>query len=256
MTEKPNPEQLSFAEAKALLTERQAAFVDAYLLLKSKAAAAREAGLGRTPDSIRQAGVDTYNHPGVRAAIDAGFRESRMSDAELLERIDEQARSGLQDVLTQVEREVDNYGMVPVDRALADLRLQQAEHELLAQRLQDLDADLAAHHKNEAARLQIEIVRLEVKQELDPKAKVRHLIGKRKVKEEIVDLVKVRERGKLHLIQELSYKEDGTPRVKMVNSTKAQEVSARARGLLHDNTKHSGEVSLKLIKETVGGPLD
>lgn len=237
MTNEKTPE-FTFAEAKAKLSDKYQVFVDAYLLLRNRSAAAREAKLGSTPDSIRQRGRQAYNMPEVRAAIDAGFRESRMSNEELLERIDEQARAGLQDVLTQVEREVDVYGMVPVGKVLDQLRLQQAEHELLAQRLQDLDADLFTHHKNQVAKLQIEIVQLEVKQELDPKAKVRHLIGKKKIKEEVVDLVRARELGKLHLIQELSYKDDGTPRVKVVNSTKALELSARARGLLSDKHIH------------------
>lgn len=63
----------------------------------------------------------------------------------------------------------------------------------------------------------------------------------------VLDLEKARERGKLHLIKEISYDANGQPKVKLYDAKDAVKQIARAHGVFVDKIEHSGPE---------GGPIE
>lgn len=247
---------LSFAEALKLLPTRQQVFVQAYLLTLNKSAAAREAKLGKTPESQKVAGYQTYKIPEVRAAIEAGFKEAGMGPEETLARIDELAAGGLAELYTEVEYEEAVYGNVPGALVLLELEAEQAKYETLQDKLKTLDEKRSKHYGQLADQVQVQIIELQTELEFNPQHTIRRQVGKVKKTRLEFDLLKARELGKLHLVQKLTYNTHGIPQVQLESKLKALELRARAHSLLTDNTNHSGDISLHVTREEVGGPLD
>lgn len=257
-TQKPegaNAGALSFAEHLEKLDAKERVFVVAYMECFNRTQAARVAKLGKTPESTKQIGYQTYRRPHVRAAIEAGFNEAGMGAAEVVARVAEIAQTGFESLLTEVKYTEPVYENIPTGRYIHDLELQQGKHEHLASEFAALNPKKAQRHRRTAQEIQEQVIELRAELSVNPDHTVRRQVGvQRKTRLEL-DLVKAREAGKLHLVQKLAWTKEG-PSISLESKLKALELLGKHHKLWADRMEHEGGLTITLKKETVGDPLD
>lgn len=220
-------------------------------------AAHRAAGYGdeKTTDQSRDASASRMlSNVKVKAAIQERLDAFRVQANEVLYRIDQRARATGADFLRFDVRQRRPKVWAPVAVAIEEKRHEvEVERETLA-RLdltgkdrQAADADLA--------KLERELVRLEVVQSKDPTRLVRILGPLVERVEASFDLDAMREAGKLHLIKSVKRLSDGGYSVELHDAAKADELLAKHLGLLTDrlDVTSAGE-ALKEIKVTIAAP--
>ncbi|MAQ92616.1 MAG: hypothetical protein CMM84_03670 [Rhodothermaceae bacterium] len=240
------------------LPSRTRSFIEHYFAMGFNGRAAhRAAGYGdeKTTDQSRDASASRMlSNVKVKAAIQERLDAFRVQANEVLYRIDQRARATGADFLRFDVRQRRPKVWAPVAVAIEEKRHEvEVERETLA-RLdltgkdrQAADADLA--------KLERELVRLEVVQSKDPTRLVRILGPLVERVEASFDLDAMREAGKLHLIKSVKRLSDGGYSVELHDAAKADELLAKHLGLLTDrlDVTSAGE-ALKEIKVTIAAP--
>jgi hypothetical protein len=252
---------LSFAKALSKLLPQQRLWVQYYLQTFSKTEAAVLAGYG-DPDNpnhrncCKSEGHRTSNLPHVKVAVEAGFREMHMSPAEIIARLEAQATGDVAEFFFPVEYEVDVFEDVSLHIHLDYLRKKLAIAEDLRDRFKDRAPMLFNENKDKALRLEQQIVEVELTLEQNPKATISMKTGTRTETRWEIDIIKAREAGLSHLVQEISYDQRGQPKLKLADKVKSQELLGKYHKLWAERMEHEGGLTITLKKETVGEPLD
>lgn len=234
-TQKPEGNSaLSFAEAYAQLTDKQKVWVSSYLRCFNKTQAARDAKLGKTELSIRQQGVHTSRLPAVMAAVEAGFREAHITPDEIISRLEAQASSDIAEFYFPVEYQVDVFEPVSLHVKLDHLRKKLAIAEDLRDRFEDRAPILFEENKLKALRLEQEIAEAEAALRENPHATFEAKTGTRTEIRYELDIIKAREAGLSHLVQEISYDQRGAPKLKLGDKIKALELLGKHHKLWAD----------------------
>lgn len=237
---------LTFADAYARLTDKQKVWVASYLRCFNKTQAARDAKLGKTELSNRQQGLQTSRLPAVMAAIEAGFREAHMTPAEIIARLEAQASADLAEFYFPVEYEVDVFESVSLRVKLDHLRKKHAIAEDLRDRFEDRAPILFEENKLKALRLEQEIFEVEVALSENPNATFEAKTGTRMETRWEIDIIKAREAGLSHLLQEISYDQRGQPKLKLADKVRSQELLGKYHKLWVDRTEHTGNIELEV----------
>ena len=95
------------------LTDKQKAFVEAYLKTLNATEAARLAGYNATYESLRRIGSQNLTKPKVREEIDLRLGEMVMSANEVLERLSQQASGEYSEFMT-------SYGTLDLKKLIAE----------------------------------------------------------------------------------------------------------------------------------------
>lgn len=103
-------ERATETDSRARLTDKQAAWLDAYLQCFNATEAARQAGYQATPAALRTIGYRNVRHPVIAEQIEAHFAASAMARDEVLARLAAQARADMGVML-----KVDDAGDLVVD---------------------------------------------------------------------------------------------------------------------------------------------
>ena len=234
-----------------LLTQKEQEWVENYMRMgRNQTAASRAMGYS-APDKH---GWRMSKNVHVRVAVAERVASLRIEANDVLYRIDQRARATGEDFLRFETRQRRPKVWAPVALAIEEKR-----HEVDVERETIARLELTGKARDEAdaalAKLERELVRLEVVQEQDP---ARHVRIDGPIVERVeasFDLAAMRDAGKLHLVKSVKRDKEGGIAVELHSAEHADDVLAKHLGLLTEKVDlTSGGEPLREIRVSIAAP--
>lgn len=210
-------------------TKKEQTWLEKYFAMgMNQTAASRSMGY-KAPE---QHGLRMSKNVGVKAAIQERLDGFGIEANEVLYRIDQRARATAEDFVTFEEEERATRIRVPIAEAIEQ---EQADLELARLQLDAIPEDEPKQRDRKSgdiATIERHIRELEVLQEFDPES-TRMIDGPLElVTVGRLDLAKMREAGKMHLVKSVKEDKDGSVKVELHDAAHADDVLAKVLGLL------------------------
>lgn len=233
------------------LTDKQREWLDTYFVMGRNATAVSRSMGYKDP---RKHGYRMSSNVHIREAIAERLAALKIEANAVLYRIEQRAEATAEDFLTYRTVQRQRKVWVPVAIAIEEKR-----HEVDVERETIARLELSGKARTAAdealAKLEAELVRLEVVQERDPNRMVR--IPGPVIEEERADfdLVAMRDAGKLHLLKSVKRLADGGYSVELHDAAHADDVLAKHAGLLTERVDiTTGGEPLKEIRVSIASP--
>lgn len=223
-------------------TPKEQRFIDSYIQCGNATRAAKDAGYSK--NTAYSIGWENLRKPEIRTAIDEGLKNRTLTPDETLKSITDIAKANLNDYLV-IRKEVRTSKIEKhLSEIIFDIQAQIEDAEKLIERSGIKTKKVLDAHRKEMDRLKLDIIRLEIELERNPKAK-RFVDGPAELVEvaelDLAKLARDKEAGRL---KTFSVNEYGI-KVEMYPADAALRDLARVHGLFE---KDNNQTAPKLLK--------
>lgn len=205
---------------------------------------------GKTPTygNLSTQATQKFTNNDISAAIQERLAENRMSADEVLARLQDQA-SGSGGTFTSFRRvQVQSPKWVPVEEAIIE-----AQFEVDVER--DTQMRLEVEDDETLDELERRVARLQVIAERDPGRLIKVDGPVKEVEVPYVDVSKMRDEQKLHLLKSLKEDKDGSVRVELYDAQSALKLIGQRHGLFgakgteDDPLHHTGTITINVVNK-------